>query len=262
MKVVASAATDLGRKREQNEDCHALWIPDASQELVNRGVLFLVADGMGGSRAGEVASRIATETVVRTYREDAFDAPQDALRNAIEQANVAVHRESLTHPEHGGMGTTCTVLVIRGHDAFLGHVGDSRAYLVRNGDIRQLTQDHSLVAQLVRDNQITEEQARVDPRRNVVTRSVGVAEHVEVDAKHIAGVLQAGDTLVLCTDGLHGVVEDHEIARIASNGNLDSGCRALIDLANERGGPDNVTVILARLEDARSAVSAAEGNGR
>jgi PPM family protein phosphatase len=246
MGLVVKAMTDLGRRREQNEDCHATWIPDPTSPGARHGALLMVADGMGGSQAGEIASRITTDTVLREYRTDSAGDPAAALLHAIEQANEAVHRESLAHPDRGGMGTTCTAVVIRDRDVFIGHVGDSRAYMVHDGLIQQLTQDHSLVAQLVREQQITAEQARVDPRRNVVTRSVGVGKDVQVDAWQHDQPLGPDDTIVLCTDGLHGVIDDAEIGELASAPDLDQAAQSLIDLANQRGGPDNITVILAR----------------
>jgi serine/threonine protein phosphatase PrpC len=246
MRLVVKAVTDLGRKREQNEDCHATWIPDPGSSDARHGALLVIADGMGGSQAGEIASRITIDTVLREYRNDAVADPAAALLTAIERANEAVHRESLEHPDRGGMGTTCTAVVILDADIFVGHVGDSRAYLVHHGKIQQITQDHSLVQQLVRENQITAEQARIDPRRNVVTRSVGVGREVQVDAWRYGESLQPGDTVVLCTDGLHGVVQDAEIGELASGPDLEQAAHALIARANERGGPDNITVILAR----------------
>jgi protein phosphatase len=247
MRLVVKAATDRGRRRDHNEDCHATWVPDPDSPRSRHGALLMVADGMGGSQAGEVASRITTDTVVREYRSDEHDAPGAALHYAIDLANEAVHKESIEHPDRGGMGTTCTSAVIRGSELYIGHVGDSRAYLVRGGVIRQLSEDHSLVAQLVREHQLTEEQARTDPRRNVVTRSVGVGREVQVDSWKHEEPLEPGDTVVLCTDGLHGVVVNAEIAEHASGEDLEAACRGLIDLANERGGPDNITVVLARL---------------
>src|SRR5262249_23250846 len=145
------------------------------------------------------------------------------------------------------MGTTCTALVLRGSDAYLAHVGDSRAYLIQDGAIRQLTRDHSLVAQLVREGQLTPDQAKVDPRRNVVTRSVGVGPHVEIDAEHEPGLLRPGDPVLVCSDGLHGVVADEELKAAASGPDLAQDCRDVIRLANQRGGPDNITVVLARV---------------
>ena len=273
MIVEVKAATDLGLKRAQNEDSHGEWNP-SPEERAKRGTLLVVADGMGGSRAGEVASRLAVDTVMRFYREAPGDDLLEDLHHAVEAANRVIHRESAAHPEHAGMGTTCTAVVLRDTDAFVAHVGDSRAYLIQDGAIRQLTRDHSLVAQLVREGQLTPEQAKVDPRRNVVTRSVGVGPRVEIDAEHEPGVLRPGDTILICSDGLHGVVADDELQVAASRADLAEGCREAIELANRRGGPDNITVVLARVraEDgagsrpggsiARARAADARGTGR
>jgi protein phosphatase len=247
MTVMVSAATDVGLKRTQNEDCFGTWVSEDPSDLERRGVLLVVADGMGGSRGGEVASKLAVETVLRSYREAPGEQPLDDLTRAVEAANRLVHGQSLAHPELRGMGTTCTALVVRDREAFLAHVGDSRAYAVRDGLIRQLSRDHSLVAQLVESRQITPEQARIDPRRNLVTRSVGVGNHVEVDAEHVGSALREGDTMILSTDGLHGLVSDEELATHASGDDLDRACRELVALARRRGGHDNITLILARL---------------
>ena len=247
MIVEVKAATDQGLKRAQNEDSHGEWIPEAPEERRRRGTLVVVADGMGGSRAGEVASRLAVETVLRSYREAPGEDLLEDLHHAVEAANRVVHRESAAHPELSGMGTTCTAVVLRGADAYLAHVGDSRAYLIQDGVIRQLTRDHSLVAQLVREGQLTPDQAKVDPRRNVVTRSVGVGAAVEIDAEHGPGLLHPGDTVLVCSDGLHGVVSDEELRAAGSSADLEQGCRDAIRLANQRGGPDNITVVLARV---------------
>ena len=246
MTLEIRAATDLGMKRSQNEDSHGTWVSDDAAERERRGVLVVVADGMGGSRAGEVASRLAVETVIRTYREGRSANPLDDLYRAVETANQVVHTESVSHPDMSGMGTTCTALVVRGPDAYVAHVGDSRCYAVLDGRLRQLTQDHSLVAQLVRDGQLTPDQARSDPRRNVVTRSVGVGATVEIDAQRFEALLREGDTLLLCSDGLHGLVSDDELARFASEDRLDDACLRAIVTANQRGGHDNITVVLAR----------------
>ena len=264
MGLAVKTATDLGLKRAQNEDSVATWIPDDPAER-GRGALLVVADGMGGSRAGEVASQLTVDTVVKTYREAPGQDVLADLEHAVAAANQIVHEQSVANPDLRGMGTTCTALVVRGAEAFLAHVGDSRAYALRDGRIRQLTHDHSLVAQLVQSRQITPEQARVDPRRNLVTRSIGVAETVEIDAEHVDGALRNGDTLILCTDGLHGLVSDDEIAGLASGGDLDRAAEQLVDLAKERGGHDNISLILARVQESESkgarAGAASESSG-
>lgn len=248
MTVVARAATDLGLKRSKNEDSYGCWLPDDPEERDRRGLLLTVADGMGGVKGGEVASRITVETLMRAYRESPGTDVAENLHGAVVTANRMVHRESVQHPELSGMGTTCTAAVVCGRDVYVAHVGDSRAYLVRSGRIRQLTHDHSLVGQLVRDRQLTAEQARTDPRRNVVTRSVGIGAEVDVDTQRISESLQNGDVLILCTDGLHGLVSDEELSAAVTHHELDQACDSLVTLAKQRGGHDNITMILARAE--------------
>lgn len=248
MKLTLASATDAGLKRSGNEDFLGCWVPETAAERERRGALLVIADGMGGARAGEVASRLAVEAVLRVYR-DATSEPLEALRDALLAANRTVHAESVQHPERDGMGTTCTAAVVRGAEGWLAHVGDSRIYRIHAGRIDQLTHDHSLVAQLVREHHITADQARTDPRRNVVTRSVGIGAQVEVDAEPFPAPLAAGDTLLLCTDGLHGLVTDAELARLGSGPDLERACGEMIELTRRRGAPDNVTVILARLGD-------------
>ncbi len=221
-----------------------MWFAEGDASAT-RGVLLIVADGMGGASGGEIASQLAVDCVLAQYRAATNGIAED-LRHAIQAANQAIHEHGVATPSLAGMGTTCTAFVVRDAECFFAHVGDSRAYRVRNGEIEQLTHDHSLVAQLVQDRHLTPEQARVDPRRNVVTRSVGVGAHVEVDAGQIDEPLRAGDTIVLCTDGLHGLVHDEEIARLAAQADLDRAVVELIALAKERGGFDNITVVLAR----------------
>ncbi len=249
LDLAIGAASDLGLKRSQNEDSHAIWVPDEPAERERRGVLLLVADGMGGTLAGEVASRLAVETVVRVVREARGSNVLAELRHAIEEANRVVYGKSRTHPDLNGMGTTCTAVMIRGSAAWIAHVGDSRAYLIRDGAIRQLTQDHSLVAQLVEHRELTREQARLDSRRNVVTRSVGVAETVEVDTVGLDTRLGPGDTLLVCSDGLHGQLSDPELAEVLAGRDPSTVCSELIAEANDRGGPDNITVVVARLQE-------------
>ena len=248
LRTATAAATDVGRRRSGNEDSYDIWVSDGSGGQHAADTLIVVCDGMGGSNAGEVASRMAAETVVRVFAEDTSGDAARALGRAIEIANDEVHEHGRSRIDLNGMGTTCTAIALKGDEVSFGHVGDSRAYLIRDGRIRQITADHSLVAQLVARGQITPAEAKTDPRRNVVTRSVGVGPTVDVDAEHLPDPLEIGDTLLVCSDGLHGQVTDDELAEIASGESLDRACRDLIALANERGGPDNITVALARLE--------------
>ncbi len=248
MALVVGSATDLGRRRQQNEDSFVVWSPAGEADRARRGALLVVADGMGGAAAGEVASRMAVETVLERYRGASEVPPLAALKSALEEANRRVHRESLLHPEYRGMGTTCTAAVVRDAAVTIAHVGDSRAYLARGDALRPLTRDHTLVAQLVSEGRLTAEESRTDSRRNVVTRCIGVSESIEVDAEEWGEILEAGTVLVLCTDGLHGVVDERELASAATGVAPDIACHALVALANERGGPDNITVIVARAD--------------
>ena len=241
-----ASATDVGRKRTGNEDSHALWVGEDAALRAERGMLLVVCDGMGGASAGEVASQLAVTTVVDRVRAGAGGGPAETLRDAIEQANDTVHRQAAAHLDQRGMGTTCTAVILRGTEVWVGHVGDSRAYLVRGGTAQQLTKDHSLVAELVEKGHLTEEEAKHDPRRNVVTRSMGALDEVQVDAELAFDGTRAGDVIVVCSDGLHGLVTSAEIARIAGELPPAEACAGLIDLANERGGPDNITAIVVR----------------
>ena len=224
-----------------------MWEAPAGSQL-SIDLLLVVCDGMGGSNAGEVASALAAEIVVRELTSAPTEDLPTAIARAIEAANHEVWTQSRAKPECSGMGTTCTLLALRAGVALVGHVGDSRAYLVRAQRAHLVTRDHSLVADLVERGQITVDQARTDPRRNVVTRSVGVAPDVEVDVTAAGDTLKPGDAIVLCSDGLHGVVTDAEIAAIVSAEAPEEACVSLIALANERGGPDNITVAIAQVE--------------
>jgi protein phosphatase len=245
-------ATDVGRRRSGNEDRGALWsAPPGAGTSIDQ--LLVVCDGMGGSNAGEVASALAAEIVVRELTSGPLEDVPTAIARAIETANQEVWSQSRAKPEWSGMGTTCTLLALRDGVALVGHVGDSRAYLVRNKQAHIVTRDHSLVAELVERGQLTADQAKTDPRRNVVTRSVGVAPDVEVDVTTAGDALRSGDSVVLCSDGLHGLVSDAEIAAIVSDQAPQEACTTLIALANERGGPDNITVAIAHVTRAGKA---------
>ncbi len=224
-----------------------MWVPIDPANGRRLGVLLVVADGMGGSRSGEVASQMAVDAVIRVVSQwDGEDVP-GTLRLAIEEANRDVHQASLETTERNGMGTTCTAVLIRDETAWVAHVGDSRAYLVRAGHIRQLTSDHTLVAGLVANLQITRLQARRDPRRNILTRSIGPQPEVEPDVFQADTRLCAGDAILLCSDGLHGYFNDSELADVITESEPSDVVRALIAEANDRGGADNITVVIAYL---------------
>ena len=211
--------------------------------------LYLVADGMGGHTAGQVASELAAEASLRAIQtlDGAAASLAEKLRFAVTSANRSIYSTAQQQPEYAGMGTTLVALLAEGERAALAHVGDSRAYLVRGGRIRQLTDDHSVVGELLRRNEISENDAREHPHRHVLTRALGVREHVEPDLAEISPA--EGDVFVLCSDGLTNHVEDHEIAkRAAEQPDLQELCQSLVDLANARGGEDNTTVLAARCE--------------
>lgn len=243
--------SDAGRIRPLNEDYHRVWrFPHGGGELT----LLAVADGMGGAAAGEVASKLAVEVLddtVRRYVEER-DAGHDVvglgslLEKAIRLANRRVHAAALARQGSRGMGTTLTCVAIEDRVAHLGHVGDSRGYLVRGQQIFQLTKDHSWVEEQVEKGVLSEEEARSHEWRNLITRALGTRPQVAPDTARIE--LSAGDLLLLATDGLHGLVEADEILSEARrSADLQTCVDWLIALANERGGPDNVTVVIAEV---------------
>ncbi|MFA6957887.1 MAG: PP2C family serine/threonine-protein phosphatase [Thermoanaerobaculia bacterium] len=243
--VRVAQLSDVGRVRAENQDFAILSAP-ADEVDRQMGRLLVVADGMGGHRGGATASRMAATIAKDEYFRDGGDISA-ALTHALERANARIFAESQVNPELRGMGTTCSALVIRGREGWLAHVGDSRIYRVRDGEISQLTDDHSLVASMVREGLLTMQEAEVHPRRNVLQRSMGVGQAVEIDARGPFEVIP-GDTFVLCSDGLHGLVKPDEIAKLAQLG-IEDAARELVNLALERGAPDNVTVVVGRAEE-------------
>ena len=236
MALRSAVCSDVGLRRRANEDAFSV-----AEELG----FYLVADGMGGHTAGQVASRIAAESAVRALSafEGATASLSEKLHYAFEASNREVFSTAQAKTELAGMGTTLVAMLAEGGHVALAHVGDSRAYRVRAGRIRQLTEDHSLVAELVRRREISESAARGHPHRHVLTRAVGIRRSVEPDLLELA--IEEGDLFVLCSDGLTGLVTDEEIAKIVSaNSDLDPMCRRLVDLANARGGDDNITVLV------------------
>lgn len=264
--VEVFALSDVGRTREHNED--AFLVSDlergqpidfntaVQQRVGARGLLFMVADGMGGAAAGELASATAVDVVLRSLREswtaNARGASDDfvtAIEQAAQTANGVIYRYATEHPEVRGMGTTATIAGLLGDTLYLAQVGDSRAYLVRDGVARQLTKDQSLIQKLVEAGEMTEAEAEVSERRNIILQALGPEAHIKVDLTHQQ--VRRGDVLVLCSDGLSGLVRGEEIARaVREEGDLLAASRRMVDLANDLGGPDNITVVAARFDGA------------
>ena len=240
--------SDIGCQRTDNEDYYCYTEPEDDTEFQKKGRLVVVADGMGGHEGGQEASRIAVETIREVYLSDRSADPREALIAAFRNAHFAIQEFALEHSELSGMGTTCTAAVVRERELFYGHVGDSRLYLVRNAGIRQLTEDHSYVARLVREGVITTEQAIVHPERNVLLAALGMESAVPADFSEAPMPLEPDDILLLCTDGLHGLVSDDETLGLASSKPPAEACKDLIRLAKERGGFDNITVQILRIQ--------------
>ncbi|MEA2335195.1 MAG: family protein phosphatase, partial [Solirubrobacteraceae bacterium] len=229
------AATDTGRQRRANED-----------SLLARAPLFVVADGMGGAQAGEVASRLAVES----FQGGLGDAPEPeaALAQLARGANSRIHELSHSHAEQAGMGTTLTAVYVGERDVSIAHVSDSRAYRLRDGELLRLTDDHSLVDELLRQGRLTPEEAVEHPQRSVITRALGPEGEVEVDTRSYTG--RGGDVYLLCSDGLTTMVAEDRLAELLGAGEtLRAKGEALIAAANEAGGRDNITVVLLRLEE-------------
>ncbi len=256
--------TDVGRTREHNEDAFAVADLTANRATLHpdvrthisgeRGSLFMVADGMGGAAAGELASAMAVDVVLdelkaRWGADQRHDGETFAarLRSSTETANSRIHRFAADHPEHRGMGTTATIAGLLGDTIYLAQVGDSRAYLVRDGVARQITKDQSLMQKLIEAGEITAEEAELSERKNIILQALGPEPIVRTDLTHQN--IRRGDTLVLCSDGLSGQMRIDDIGRaITEEPTLDAACTRLIDLANRNGGPDNITIVAARFE--------------
>jgi protein phosphatase len=238
--------TDPGCVRERNEDYYCYFEPDDDQAFRTRGRLIVVADGMGGHEGGEVASGIAVQMVRQTWAEGAGE-PNDLLITALSNAHQAIQDYAREHPELSGMGTTCTAAAIIGDFLYYGHVGDTRLYLIRNGSIRRVTHDHSLVQRLVDSGAITEEEAAEHPDKNVLVSALGMRGAVSVDVPEAGVPLEQGDTLLICTDGLHGLVNDAELLDAVTRNDPRTACQQLVQLAKDRGGPDNITLQVVRL---------------
>ena len=255
-EVVASVQTDKGCVREINEDSGRMVRPADPALLAERGTLVVVADGMGGHSAGEVASQMAADIVSRVYYETRAE-PSAALKRAVEEANRRIHEAAAEDSAKHGMGTTCTALALCGGRAYAAHVGDSRLYMLRAGKLYQLSEDHSAVNEMVKLGIITKEQARTHEDKNVILRALGTTPDVEVSVLEPFAVRE-GDRYLLCSDGLHDLVLENEIASILSESeDIHAAGERLIALAKERGGHDNITAgIIAIMPEGTAAAEA------
>jgi protein phosphatase len=239
MQIVGAMRTDPGLVREANEDAVAWVTPQ--DETAAKGSLAIVADGMGGHAAGEIASAIAIEVIQRVFYDLKAPMPK-VLETAFNAANRAILDYAEQHPECRGMGTTCTMLAFRDDTAWLAHIGDSRAYLLRKGELKQLSQDQTLVAQLLSEGAITREEADSSPVQNVILQALGAKAKIEPIIGSEGLVLEAGDVLVLCSDGVFNMVAESTIADVAGRLPPQEACDALIEAALAAGGHDNASL--------------------
>jgi serine/threonine protein phosphatase PrpC len=244
-RIRYAALTDIGFRRQNNQDSSAIALCSTKAEWEESGHLFVVADGMGGHAVGELASKIAIDTVPHMFAKMHGRSPTEALKIAIEGANEAINERGSQNLDFMRMGTTCSTLVLCSQGAVIGHVGDSRVYRIRNCQIDQLTSDHSLVWEMIQARKVHPKDAERLCPRNIITRSLGPEPAVNVDIEGPIPVLP-GDIFLLCSDGLCGLLSDAEIGMIAGTIPPNEACRLLVNLANLRGGPDNITVIIVQ----------------
>jgi serine/threonine protein phosphatase PrpC len=256
----SAGKSDVGLVRKGNEDdflCLNLSHLSAAENGAAQLYLCIVADGMGGRNAGEIASSMAVHEVVQYIKEKHFDVltdvntPEDQILELIDQSihysNDKIYKKSLLNIEFGGMGTTLSMILIRDNKLFYGHIGDSRIYFIRNNEISKLTEDHSLVAELVKQGTIKPEEANTHPQKNIITRALGTEFDVEVDLGKL-DILE-NDYFLLCSDGLSNMVEDSEIRdTVLQTGDIEAACDQLIEKAKKNGGYDNITVVVIHNE--------------
>jgi serine/threonine protein phosphatase PrpC len=245
--IIAASQTDIGRQRGNNEDSHLYWEPDSDEDFRRQGRLAVIADGMGGYEGGQEASRLAVETVRHVYENAFANGPQSTLLAALASAHRGIQRYAAQHPQLYGMGTTCTAAAIVDRQLHFAHVGDSRLYRIRAQSISRLTRDHSYVGKLVESGIVRSEDAESHPQRHILTAALGTGREIAPHVPDHPVSLEEGDSLLLCTDGLWGLVGDQELARVARSTPPAEACSQLVTTALERGGPDNITVLVLRV---------------
>jgi PPM family protein phosphatase len=246
--IELASLSDVGCQRDNNEDRYSYWEPASDEEFEKKGRLAIVADGMGGYEGGQEASRIAVEVVEEMYAAGSATDLRQLLTEAFQEAHRRIQQHAREHPELHGMGTTATAVVLRGKQLFYAHVGDSRLYLIREGKLSRLTSDHSYVGRLVEHGVISPEDAEKHPQRHILTSALGAGSEILPETAESPTSLQTGDVLLLCTDGLWGVVGDGPLQASAAIKKLSDACRDLVARARDLGGPDNITLQMLRVE--------------
>lgn len=245
--VEVACLSDIGCERKNNEDFSSYWEPADEDSFRRKGRLAVVADGMGGYEGGENASRIAVESIIENYSQLQDGDPDSWLEAGFQAAHRRIVEYAAQHPRLHGMGTTCTAVALVGSKLFYGHLGDSRLYLLHGDSFSRLTRDHSYVGRLVERGVITSEQAESHPQRHVLTAALGAGLTISPEHADRAVTLAANDVLMLCTDGLWGLVSDDEIQAALAAGPA-AACKSLVALARERGGPDNITLLIVAIK--------------
>lgn len=237
----AFAKTDIGSKRSMNQD----FLYCSEEAVGSFRNLFIVADGMGGHKAGDHASKLCVESMVRSIEQSEHKTPVSVFDEAVEVANQAVYREAREHAEYEGMGTTMVACTLQGDTLYVANIGDSRLYLIRDC-IEQITDDHSLVEEMVKKGNLTESEARIHPQKNIITRALGIDNTVQADYFEVT--VQNSDIILLCSDGLSNMLDDDELEYIVKHSDsLENAGEILVARANENGGNDNITVVLAEV---------------
>lgn len=245
--IEVAGLSDVGCQRENNEDSYLYWEPTDDDEFKRKGRLAIIADGMGGHQGGLEASQLAVETVREVYDAGFRDDPQAMLLEGFAAAHARILEYADRHTTFYGMGTTCTAVVVRGRQMYFAHVGDSRLYRMRDGRIERLTRDHSYVGRLVESGLVRAEDAEKHPQRHILTAALGAGLELQVDSAEPGLQVQVGDEILLCTDGLWGVVTEEELENALRNGPPAASCAFLVKLARARGGPDNITLQVLRV---------------
>jgi PPM family protein phosphatase len=246
--------TDVGLQRENNEDYYGYWEPESDEEFQRKGRLAIIADGMGGYEGGEEASHLAVDAVRQAYRDTDGD-PQHALLVGFQSADQQIRQHAREHSQLTGMGTTCTAVALADAQLSYAHIGDSRLYLLRDGVLTQMTNDHSRVTALVDAGIIQPEDAETHPDRHILSKAMGVGDEFRPEIPHQPVPLLAGDILLLCTDGLWSLLSDQEMREALQSLSPTDACRELVQRAKERGAPDNITLQVLKIKmngDARS----------